>query len=128
MASRDNQTMQAIVIVLVLAVIGLGVGLILVNNSKKTAQASAKSANDSASSAQQSNRQAQEEANRYKEMMGFSEADAFDSLQNGFEEDMKNFGGTFDENNRFLPNDPTECVGRKSQAGLERSGSQRAGA
>ena len=101
MASRDNQTMQAIVIVLVLAVIGLGVGLILVNNAKKTARASAKSANDSAQAAKQSENKAQEEANRYKVMMGFQEADSFDSLQDGFDKDMVNFGPTFDVNNRF---------------------------
>ena len=101
MASRDSQSMQAIVIVLVLAVIGLGVGLILVNNAKKTARSSAKSANESASSAQQTAREAQEEANRYKEMMGFSEANTFDSLQKSFEEDMKNFGETFADTDKF---------------------------
>lgn len=101
MASRDNQTMQAIVIVLTLFVIGLGVGLLLVNNSKKTAQARAKSAENSAQESRQAASQAQQEANSYKQWMGFDEADSYDSLQKGFEEDMQRFGSTFDADRRF---------------------------
>ena len=101
MASRDNQTMQAIVIVLTLLVIGLGVGLLLVNNAKKTAQAQAKSAEDRAREAQNSENKAQQEANTYKQWMGFQEADNLQSLQESFDEDMQRFGGTFDADRRF---------------------------
>ena len=41
MAAKDNQGLQAIVIVLVILVILLGAGLIFVNNAKKTIQAAA---------------------------------------------------------------------------------------
>jgi len=100
-ASRDNQTMQAIVIVLTLLVIGLGVGLLLVNNAKKTAQARASSAENSAQEARTVADKAQNEANSYKQWMGFDEADSFESLQKLFEEDMQKFGGTFDPDQRF---------------------------
>ncbi len=100
MASRDNQTMQAIVIVLTLLVIGLGVGLLLVNNAKKTAQARASSAESSAQEARSTAAATQNEANSYKLWMGYGEADTFDSLQKMFEEDMQKFGSTFDPDQR----------------------------
>jgi len=100
-ASRDNQTMQAIVIVLTLLVIGLGVGLLLVNNAKKTAQARAGSAESSAQEARTAASQTQNEANSYKQWMGFGEADSYEALQKLFEMDMQTFGGTFDPDQRF---------------------------
>jgi len=93
--------MQAIVIVLTLLVIGLGVGLLLVNNAKKTAQARAKSAESSAQTERQTASETQNEANSYKQWMGFDESDKFDSLKKLFAEDMKKFGGTFDPDQRF---------------------------
>jgi hypothetical protein len=93
--------MQAIVIVLTLLVIGLGVGLLLVNNAKKTAQTRAGTAESSAQEARQAASQTQSEANSYKQWMGFGESDSFDSLKKLFEEDMQKFGGTFDPDQRF---------------------------
>ena len=101
MASRDNQTLQIIVIVLALAVIGLAVGLLLVNNARKTAVARAKDATSKATEARSAQRQLQEEANQYKQWMGYQEADNFETLQKSFAEDMQRFGSTFDENSRF---------------------------
>ena len=101
MATRDNQTMQAIVIVLTLLVIGLGAGLLAVNNAKKTAQDQAASNKKNADEARQAERKAQSEANSYKQWTGFSETDNFDSLNKAFDEDMKRFGETFDEDQRF---------------------------
>ena len=101
MASRDNQTMQAIVIVLTLLVIGLGVGLLLVNNAKKTALARASTAESNASSERETASLAQREANTYKQWMGFGEADSLDSLTKLFDEDMQKFGSTFEPDQRF---------------------------
>ena len=101
MASRDNQTLQIFVILLSLVVIGLFVGIILLNNSRKTAVARATQATSSAQAASQAQSQLQSEANKYKEWMGFQEADNLETLQKSFTEDMANFGSTFDENSRF---------------------------
>lgn len=100
MASRDNQTMQAIVIVLTLLVIGLGVGLLLVNNAKKTAQTRASSAETKAGEERNAANQAQNEANSFKLWMGFEEADQFESLQKSFDEDMQKYGSTFEADQR----------------------------
>jgi len=101
MASRDNQTLQIIVIVLTLLVIGLGVGLLLINNARKTALARANDATKEASKASTAQRQLQEETNNYKLWMGYGEADTYETLQKSFAEDMQRFGSTFDENSRF---------------------------
>lgn len=107
MASRDNQTMQAIVIVLTLLVIGLGVGLLLVNNAKKTAQARANSAEISSKESREASNQVQNEANSYKQWMGFDEGASFESLNTDpevtdpkkfglFKQDMQKYGSTFE--------------------------------
>ena len=62
-AAKDNQGLQAIVIVLALLVVGLAVGLFLINNAKKTATARAEQAETSAQNASSAERKAQEEAN-----------------------------------------------------------------
>jgi len=101
MASRDNQTLQIIVIVLTLLVIGLGVGLLLVNNARKTAVARAADAESRAQDAAQAERDIQTNANNYKQWMGFQEDDSYETIQQAFNEDMEKYGSTFDETSRF---------------------------
>lgn len=101
MASRENQTMQGVVIALSLLMILLLVGLFLINNERNKQKAAAESAAQRASEAQDSARSAQAEANRYKVMMGFKEDDTRDTVEESFKEDMETYGKTFDETDRF---------------------------
>ncbi len=101
MASKDNQTLQIFIISLTILVILLGAGLIWVNSNRKAAEARAKAAASKEDDARTAQRQLQEEANKYKIWMGFSEADAYETLQKSFDEDMQRFGETFEENSRF---------------------------
>ncbi|MCA9232364.1 MAG: hypothetical protein KDA57_17075 [Planctomycetales bacterium] len=101
MASRDNQTLQISVISLAILLILSLVGLVLLNNARKTADARATQASSSAQEARTAEAQAQAEANQYKIWMGFPEADGLETLQKSFAEDMASFGSTFDENSRF---------------------------
>jgi len=100
MASRDNQTQQIILIVFILLTILMAVGLVMVNNSRKTAIARAKDANDKAGEAQRIQRELQAEASNYKGWMGYPEADTYTTLQSSFSDDMKRWGSTFDESSR----------------------------
>ncbi|TWU27333.1 hypothetical protein [Bythopirellula polymerisocia] len=101
MASRDNQTLQGVVIGLVLLLILLIVGLLLINNERKKQEARADTAVQDAQSQRQAAGSAQSEANRFKEMMGFKEEDTQDTVQKSFEEDMTKYGSTFDESVRY---------------------------
>jgi len=101
MASRNNQGLQAVVIVLAILVILLGVSLLFVNNAKKTAQARAKDASTKEAETSSAYRGAQSEANTYKQWMGFPEADSYETLQKSFAEDMDGFRANFDENSLF---------------------------
>lgn len=100
MAAKDNQGLQAIVIVLALLVVGLGVGLVLVNNSRKTEKARADSAETNAQNAANSERQVQEEANYYKESMGFGRGESYASMQAAIKEDLDRWGANFPEEDR----------------------------
>jgi hypothetical protein len=100
MATRENQGLQATIIVLVILVIGLGVGLILVNNAKKTAQARAASAEERANSEQAAHLSAQEEANNYKEWMGFQPSDAKPAIEPLYQEDQERFMANIEEESR----------------------------
>jgi len=102
MASRDNQTMQIIVIVLALGFILMSVGLVMVNNSRKTAIARAKDADAKAGEAQGIQRELQSEASNYKLWIGYAEADTYQTLQTNFTEDMQRWGSTFDEQSRHF--------------------------
>lgn len=99
-AAKDNQGLQAIIIVLTLLVIGLGVGLLLVNNAKKTATARADQAEKSQQEAASAERRAQEEANNYKEWMGFGSGESYEALQKSIGEDLERFGSTMPEEER----------------------------
>lgn len=100
MAAKDNQGLQAIIIVLTILVILLGAGLIFVNNSKKTAQARATEAENQADRLRTSENELQVEANQYKQWMGFPEDDAFASIQETIQEDLATYGENFQEENR----------------------------
>ena len=119
MASRDNQSLQIIVILLAITMILLLVGLVLVNNEKKTQAERASTAENNAREAQQASNQAQGEANQYKVWMGFQEADNLETLQTAFGEDMALYGGTFDENTRFYRTILSKHLRGESQAGKE---------
>ncbi len=101
MASRDNQTLQGVVIALVLLLILMIVGLLLINNERKKQVARATSAEQDATSQRQAASSAQAEANQYKQWMGFKEEDTQETVQKSFEEDMAKYGSTFDESVRF---------------------------
>ncbi len=100
MASRDNQTMQIFVIVLALLSLLLGVGLFMVNNSRKTAEARATSASESAVSDRRARDELQTDANSYKQWIGYAEADNYQGLEKNFADDMQRWGSTFEESNR----------------------------
>ncbi len=101
MASRNNQNMQIVTISLALVLVLCLVGLVLLNNSRKTAEARAVQASSSAQEARGTVSQLQSEANQYKTWMGFPEADTLDTLQKSFTEDMASYGSTFDESSRY---------------------------
>lgn len=100
MASRDNQTQQIILIVFILLTILMAVGLVMVNNSRKTSIARAKDASDKASEAQRIQRELQAEASNYKIWIGYPEADTYQTLQATYDEDMQRWGSTFEESSR----------------------------
>jgi hypothetical protein len=100
MAARENQGLQAIVIALTILVLLLGVGLLLVNNARKTAVAKASDAETRAGTANTAAAKAQSEAGSYKQWIGFAESDAYDALQERYKEDMEKFGADVQEEGR----------------------------
>jgi hypothetical protein len=100
MATKENQGLQASIIVLAILVIGLGVGLLLVNNAKKTAQAQAKSAEDASNQARNDAAEVQAEANTYKEWIGFGEGDNLQSNTELFNSDVAEYGKNMAEESR----------------------------
>ncbi|HMP07099.1 MAG TPA: hypothetical protein PJ982_12170 [Lacipirellulaceae bacterium] len=101
MATRENQGLQAIIIVLTILVIGLLVGLLLVNNARKTAIGRASTAEDNARSANTALSQAQGEANTYKTMMGFQEGDSLDAIRTAYDADMAQYAASLEEGMRM---------------------------
>jgi hypothetical protein len=99
MAAKESQGLQAIVIVLTILLLLTGVGLLLVNNARKTAVAQAADAQRQASDSQSAQAKLQAEANSYKQWIGFQEGDLFETLQPLYEEDAKRYNtseeGTF---------------------------------
>jgi len=100
MASRDNQTMQIIVIVLALGFILMSVGLVMVNNARKTAVARAIDSQGKSTEASRIQRELQSEASNYKLWIGYAEADLYQNLQKIFAEDMGRWGSTFEESSQ----------------------------
>jgi type II secretory pathway pseudopilin PulG len=100
MAARENQGLQALVIALTIFVLLLGVGLLLVNNARKTAVARATEAENRANTANQTAAKAQSEAGTYKQWIGFGENDAFEATQEQYKKDMETYGVNMDEEGR----------------------------
>jgi hypothetical protein len=100
MAAKENQGLQAIVIVLTILLLLTGVGLLFVNNARKTAVARAESAEKASSDAGRGLAEAQSEANSYKGWMGFEEGANLATLQPEFEKDSKRYGADMDEASR----------------------------
>src|SRR5687767_2007677 len=92
MAAKENQGLQAIVIVLTIFLLLTGVGLLLVNNSRKTAVAQVADLQKQSSDNQAVASKAQAEANTYKTWNGASEDALLESLQPEFEADQKKYG------------------------------------
>ena len=101
MASRENTTLQGVVIALVLLLLLLFVGLFLLNNERAKQEARANDATTQAQTAQTSLGELQAEANNYKTWMGFGEDDTLETVKKSFDEDMTKYGATFDEGSRF---------------------------
>ncbi|MCH2115224.1 MAG: hypothetical protein MK171_09990 [Pirellulales bacterium] len=97
MASKENQNLQIVVIVLTILVLILAGVSVWLNGNKNAAVARADAANQKASQAAKGERQVQTQANTFKQMMGFGEADEYGTVQEAFQEDMDRFGGTFAE-------------------------------
>ncbi|WP_428303752.1 hypothetical protein [Lacipirellula sp.] len=92
MAAKENQGLQAVVIVLTILLLLIGVGLVLVNNSRKTYLAERDAARAETNDANSKVAKAEAEAGNYKNWIGFKEDALFESLQPQFDEDMKRFG------------------------------------
>jgi len=104
MASRDNQTTQIVIIAMALTLILLIVGLVMINNARKTAVARAKDADAQATESRSAQNLLQAEANNYKLMIGYPEADTRQTLDENFKEDMERWGSNFEESNRSFRN------------------------
>ncbi len=100
MAAKENQGLQAIVIVLTIFLLLTGVGLLLVNNARKTAVAQAADAQQRATTSDSAQAKMQAEANSYKSWIGFPEDALFESLQPQFDEDSKRYGQNMEEASR----------------------------
>jgi hypothetical protein len=100
MASRENQGLQAFIIILTLATISLLVGLLLVNNSRKTQFARAEAATQASSTAQQAAAAAQAETAAIKEISGFSPEQTIDQIRETFDADMAKWAPGFPAESR----------------------------
>lgn len=100
MAAKENQGLQAIIIVLAILVLGLGVGLLLVNNARKTAAARATDSENRATQANNEKSQLQAETSAYKSWMGFPEGESKTALDDAFKKDMDRFGANVPEESR----------------------------
>ncbi|MCC6493289.1 MAG: hypothetical protein IT424_09730 [Pirellulales bacterium] len=100
MAAKENQGLQAIVIVLTILFLLAGVGLLLVNNARKTAVARAESAEKASADSQRAAAEAQSEANNYKAWIGFPEDAVYASLEPQYKADQDRFGKNMEEQSR----------------------------
>jgi hypothetical protein len=104
MATRENQGLQAVVIILSILTLGLLVGVFVVNNMRKTQFARAEAATASATDAQQKMSAAQQEASELKLLAGFAETDTMDAVREAHKADMDKMGVAPDEESRRLRN------------------------
>ncbi len=92
MATRENQGLQAAIIILVILSLGFGVGLLLVNNARKTQLARAVAAEAASTTARKGEAEAQAVATALKEITGFDDAQPIDAVRESFEADMAKWG------------------------------------
>lgn len=119
MASRENQGLQAFIIILTIFSIGLLVGLLLVNNARKTQLATATSAQAEAATQRTAAATAQAETAAIKELAGFAPEQTVDQIREAFEADMTKWaqgvpaesrqyrtvlGSTYDEKEKLASN------------------------
>lgn len=100
MAAKENQGLQAIVIVLTIFLLLTGVGLLLVNNARKTAVAQVADLQTKQTASQASEAKMQQEASNYKAWVGFQEDALYDTLAPQVEEDKNRYGLGVDEASR----------------------------
>lgn len=100
MAAKENQGLQAIVIVLTIFLLLTGVGLLLVNNARKTAVAQVADLQQRQTESQSAQAKLQAEANNYKAWIGFPEDALYDTLTPQVEEDKTRYGLGVDEASR----------------------------
>jgi hypothetical protein len=94
MAAKENQGLQAIVIVLTIFLLLTGVGLLLVNNARKTYVAQLAAAQQEVSNSRTAQAKLQTEANNYKAWIGFPEDALYETLVPQYEEDAKRYKAT----------------------------------
>lgn len=119
MATRENQGLQAIMIISIIIALLCGVGMILVNNARKTQKARADANESERNKAREDSAKATAEAAQFKEFMGFADSDSVDSIRTAFEADMLKWapnqapdsrqyrtvlGNIFEENNKLVSN------------------------
>jgi hypothetical protein len=92
MASRENQGLQAFIIILTLATISLLVGVLLLNNKRKTLTAERDAAQKQSSDAAQKMNQAQLDATAIKELSGFAPEQTIDQIREAYDADMAKWG------------------------------------
>jgi type II secretory pathway pseudopilin PulG len=100
MATRENQGLQAIIIVLTILVLLLGVGLILVNNARKTQKATAESNATRATDAGTRAAAAEADSSAFKEIMGFDPTDNLQSVREAVDADMATMAANFPPESR----------------------------
>jgi hypothetical protein len=104
MATRENQGLQAVVIILSILTLGLLVGVFVVNNMRKTQKARADAADTQRDTAQQERSAAQQEASELKLLAGFAETDTMDAIREAHKAEMDKWGVAPDEESRRLRN------------------------
>jgi predicted nucleic acid-binding Zn-ribbon protein len=119
MASRENQGLQAFIIILTILSIGLLVGLVLQRNAWKTQLATATQAQADATKARGDAATAQAETSALKELTGFSPEQTIEQIRETFEADMTKWaqgvpaesrqyrtvlGSTYDEKEKLAAN------------------------
>jgi hypothetical protein len=100
MAARENQGLQAIVIVLTILLLLTGVGLLLVNNARKTRTAEVADLQAKASKSNETQAKLQAENSSLKGWIGFDENAAIDGLSEDFKKDQDRYGTGLEEANR----------------------------
>ena len=100
MATRDNQTLQIVVLVFVfLAVIGIGASIWFYSDAQAAHQQVAE-LQAAETDRRQNYNQLQQEVEQFKQMLGFQPEDNLQTIREDFQKDMGDYGATFAEENR----------------------------